>query len=270
MNAANTRSDASRARDDASRWLAKLARGLDRDDGPALREWLQAPTNRQAMVDSLAHWHGPDVAALLAELMPEESKRVRLRRGRNVLITALAVVVAIGLVVTLANAMLDGRSLWSYFDGSHLPRSVVASKRYVTRHGEKRDIALPDGSRVTLDGDTRLTIEYSLPYRDVTLEAGEARFAVAYDPDWPFNVHAGKREFQALGSHFDMHVVSPDVVDLTVTAGSVKVQFATPRRPEESQRSENLSFGEAVVGALHTARVYPGFQSIHRADLQAK
>jgi hypothetical protein len=67
-----------------------------------------------------------------------------------------------------------------------------------------------------------------------------------------------------------MHVITPEVVDLTVTAGSVKVQFATPRRPEESQRSENLSFGEAVVGALHTARVYPGFQSIHRADLQAK
>jgi transmembrane sensor len=269
VNISDTPSDASRARNDAARWLAKLARGLDRDDGPALREWLKSPTNRQAMADSLAHWHGPDVAALLAEVMPEESKRVRHRRGRNVLITALAAIVAVTFVVSLTNAMLDGRSLWSYFDGSHLPRSVVASTHYVTGAGEKRDIAMPDGSHIVLGGDTRLTVKYSLPYRDVTLEAGEARFSVAYDPDWPFNVHAGKREFTALGSHFDMRVVTPEVVDLTVTVGSVKVQFATPRRPEASQRSENLSFGEAIVGSLHTARVYPGFQSIRRIDLRA-
>jgi transmembrane sensor len=270
VNISDTPSDASRARDDAARWLAKLARGLDRDDGPALREWLKSPTNRQAMVDSLAHWHGPDVAALLAEVMPEESKRVRRRRGRNVLITSLAAIIAVTFVISFANAMLDGRPLWSYFDGSHLPRSVVASKRYVTGAGESRDIAMPDGSHITLGGNTRVTVKYSLPYRDVSLEAGEAKFSVAYDPDWPFNVHAGKRDFTAMGSHFDMRVITPEVVDLTVTAGSVKVQFATPRRPEEYQRSENLSFGEAIIDALHTARVYPGFQSIRRIDMQAR
>jgi len=261
-----TESESARARDEASRWLAKLARGLDRDDGPAIREWLQTPLHRQAMVDSLAHWHGPDVAALLSELMPEESKRVRIRRRRNVLITALAGIAAVVFVVTFANAMLDGRTLWSYFDGSHLPRSVVASKTYETAAGETRSVPLPDGSTITLEGETRLSIEYSRPYRDVTLEHGAAKFSVMYDPDWPFNIHAGKREFQSMGSRFDMRVVTPETVDLTVADGSVKVQFATPKRPAESQRTENISFGEAIVGALHTARVYPGFQSIRRLN----
>lgn len=263
------KSESARARDEASRWLAKLARGLDREDGPAIREWLKAPLHRQAMVDSLAHWHGPDVAALLGELMPEESKRIRIRRRRNIFITTAACIAAVVFVVTMANAMLDGRTLWSYFDGSHLTRSVVASKTYETAPGETRNIPLPDGSSITLDGATRLSIEYSRPYREVTLVHGAAKFSVMHDPDWPFNIHAGKREFTSMGSRFDMRVVTPETVDLSVTDGNVKVHFATPRRPEASQRSDNLSFGEAIVGALHTARVYPGFQSIRRLDAVA-
>jgi len=252
-------------REQASLWLTKLARGLEKEDGPALTEWLQAPPNRKAIVTLAASWHGPEVIALLEQLLPAETKRVRHTTRRNLAITALALMVAAGVVVTFTNALLDGRTLWSYLDGSHLPRTILADTTYVSGLDERRDVKLPDGSTLTLSPATRVTVKYSRPWREMKLDYGAARITVAHDPDWPFNVQAGKRDFQTLGGRFDMQVLTPELVELTVAAGTVKVQFATPRRPEnDAQRSENLTFGEAIVHALETARVYPGFQAIRK------
>jgi transmembrane sensor len=251
------------AREQASLWLTKLSRGLDREDGPALTEWLKTPANRKTIVHMASSWHGPEVIALLEQLLPEESKRTRRRTRRNLAITALAFAIAVGVVVVLTNALLDGRTVWSYFDGSHLPRTILPDTIYVSGIEERRNVKLPDGSTLVLSPATRVSVKYSRPWREVKLDYGAASFTVAHDPDWPFNVQAGKREFQAMGGRFDMHVLTPELVELAVSAGTVKVQFATPRRPEtDGQRNENLTYGEAIVRALETARVYPGFQSI--------
>ena len=267
MGDSGTPSGTNSARDEAGRWLTKLARGLDRDEGPRLREWLLQAVNRKAILDSVSYWHGPDVRALLTALLPEESKRAKRKRDRNYLVMALAAASAVGFVVLFTTAMLDGRTLWSYFDGSHLTRTLLPSATYVTAAGETRDVKLPDGSTITLNESTRLSVSYSRPWREVHLEYGEARFNVARDPDWLFNVQAGKRDFQLRGSRFNMRMRTPEDLELTVADGDVKVLFATPRRPEtEAQRSENLTYGEAVVQARETARVYPGFQSVHKIE----
>jgi transmembrane sensor len=262
-----TPTSANTARDEAGRWLTKLARGLDRDEGPLLREWLTQPVNRKAILDSVSYWHGPDVRALLTQLLPEESKRSKHKRNRNVLVMALSAAAAVSFVVLFTTAMLDGRTLWSYFDGSHLTRTMVAPATYTTAAGETRDVKLPDGSVITLNESTRLSVTYSRPWREVRLEYGEARFNVARDPDWLFNVQAGKRDFQLRGSRFNMRMLTAEDLELTVADGAVKVLFATPRRPEtEAQRSENLTYGEAIVQAHETAKVYPGFQSVHQIE----
>jgi transmembrane sensor len=250
-------------REAASHWLTRLSRGLDREEGAALTEWLKEPAHRKTIVLVASSWHGAEVHALLKELLPAETKRVNRKRGRNVVITAVAATAALGFVVAFANAMLDGRTLWSYFDGSHLTRRILPDTAYVSALKETRDVRLPDGSTIRLSPATRVSVNYSRPWRAVKLEYGSARFDVAHDPDWPFNVQAGKREFQAMGGRFEMRVLTPELVELDVAAGSVKVQFATPRRPEtDTERRENLTFGEAIVNARQTARVYPGFQAI--------
>lgn len=261
------RTDAGTARDEAARWLTKLARGLQPDEGAALEEWLRLPAHREAILGSLGTWHGPEVAALLRELLPEESRRPRHRTRRGLLIAALAAAGAAGIVLAGTNAMLDGRTLWSYFDGSHLPRMDIHRTTYVTGPSEKRRVELPDGTVLILNGATKLSVTYSRPWRQVQLEGGEASFKVAADPDWPFTVQAGKREFQTLSGRFDLHALTADLVELTVAQGNVKVSFATPRRPEtEEERSEPLTFGEADIGALQTARVYPGFQAVRAIE----
>jgi transmembrane sensor len=258
-------------REQASLWLTKLARGLDKEDGPALSEWLKSPAHRQTIVHMAASWHGPEVIALLQQLLPAESKRTRHRSTRGVVITVLAFAVALSLVVTLTNGLLDNRTVWSYFDGSHLPRADLAETTYVSGIEERRTVQLPDGSTLMLSPATRVSVKYSRPWREVKLDYGAATFTVAHDPDWPFNVQAGKRDFQVMGGRFAMQVLTPELVELTVNTGTVKVQFATPRRPEtDAQRSENLTYGEALVRAFETARVYPGFQSIRKTAVPMK
>jgi transmembrane sensor len=99
----------------------------------------------------------------------------------------------------------------------------------------------------------------------VNLEYGEASFVVAHDAARPFTVRAGAREFQAIGTQFNLRVLNAENVELTVTEGDVKVLYAPPRLPDTpARRRENLSFGEVTLNALDTARVEPGFQSVRK------
>ncbi|RHW18132.1 DUF4880 domain-containing protein [Sphingomonas gilva] len=72
-----------------------------------------------------------------------------------------------------------------------------------TAAGETRVIALADGSRVALNGGTRLTLDRA-DAREVTLERGEALFTVAHDDRDPFTVHAGNAEIVDLGTVFNV------------------------------------------------------------------
>ena len=51
-----------------------------------------------------------------------------------------------------------------------------------TRHGEIRTYNLSDGSKVTLDADSRVEVTMSEAERRLRLRQGKARFAVAADP----------------------------------------------------------------------------------------
>src|SRR6185437_2554077 len=63
-------SDVEKAREEASRWLGRLGRGLRDDEGMRLREWLEQPLNRTTIAESARLWHQPEVIAVLGELIP--------------------------------------------------------------------------------------------------------------------------------------------------------------------------------------------------------
>jgi transmembrane sensor len=74
---------------------------------------------------------------------------------------------------------------------------------YETRAGERRTVTLKDGSRVDLNGATRLAIHYPRGQRVATLD-GEAVFDVAKDPERPFLITAGDRRVRVVGTQFDV------------------------------------------------------------------
>jgi transmembrane sensor len=254
-------------RKEASVWLARLDRGLRAHEGASLQEWLEKPSNRQVILELARMWHGPDTIAVLSALFPKSKELAKPQRSRRgLLLISLTAVVAVTIVTTWA-LTLDGHLPSFYFQDTRSAQEGFQRGIYVTAIGERREVTLPDKSSIMMNTGTQMGVDYSLRSRDVSIRYGEASFDVVHEPDRPFTVHAGKRDFQAIGTRFNVRVLSPDNVELTVTDGMVKVLYAPPLIPESpALRRLPLTYGEETVGALETALVEPGYQSIRKLE----
>lgn len=100
---------------------------------------------------------------------------------------------------------------------------------YVTRIGERHQIALADGSVVELNSGSRLTTRVDRTHRRVTLDRGEAIFDVAKDHDHPFVVAVGDQDVTVVGTEFDV-LRDDGLISVTVDRGLVRVQSAREDR----------------------------------------
>src|SRR3569623_1080743 len=66
-----------------------------------------------------------------------------------------------------------------------IDRAPFPTREYVTAPGEKRVVQLADGSRVDMNGATRLVVDGP---RHARLDRGEALFTIVHDPARPFEV----------------------------------------------------------------------------------
>jgi len=101
----------------------------------------------------------------------------------------------------------------------------VRPGEYETAVSEQRDVLLADGSRITLNTDTALTVRYTASSRRIELERGEAIFAVKHDVARPFEVVAGQTVTRALGTEFNIDRRS-DRIKVSVIEGVVRVSAA--------------------------------------------
>jgi len=261
----NRQSVDEKTREEASVWLARLDRGLREHEGASLQQWLEKPAHRHVILDLARMWHGPDTVAVLSALFPQSRELAKPQRSqRGLLLISLTAVVAVSIVTTWA-LTLDGHLPSYYLESSDKTREGFKRGIYITGIGEQREVTLPDSSSIMMNTGTRMGVDYSLRSRDVSIQYGEASFSVVHEPDRPFTVHAGKRDFQAIGTHFNVRVLTPDNVELTVSEGMVKVLYAPPNIPDTpAMRRMQFTFGEETVGALETAVVEPGYQSIRK------
>ncbi|MBL4837086.1 MAG: FecR domain-containing protein [Kordiimonadaceae bacterium] len=97
------------------------------------------------------------------------------------------------------------------------------ANHYSTEVGELQTVMLEDGSIITLNTDTSLSVAFSDTERRILLKHGEAFFDVAKDKDRPFKVVAGKDIVQAVGTAFNVKKRA-DTTKVTVTEGVVEVK----------------------------------------------
>ena len=78
-------------------------------------------------------------------------------------------------------------------------------KSFVAANGERKNFQLPDGSIVTLNAGSKMTINdsYGISTRDIFLE-GEAFFDVKHNKQLPFIVHTSAMDIKALGTSFNV------------------------------------------------------------------
>jgi transmembrane sensor len=111
-----------------------------------------------------------------------------------------------------------------------LPTPPIA----VSAGGQKRLVALPDGSKVWLNKHS--TLEYAADFsgaaREVRL-SGEAFFEVRKDPAHPFTVLSAESRTRVLGTSFNVRAYpAEDSVEVSVVTG--KVAFASRRSHPDS------------------------------------
>jgi transmembrane sensor len=124
---------------------------------------------------------------------------------------------------------------------------------YATAVGEQRVVRLDDGTRLSLNSETRVEIDYRKSQRRVQLIRGEAYFEVAHNPARPFVVTAGGTQVTALGTTF---VVRYDTNKTAVTLVEGKVVVAPAAGDELPAVPSNI--GPAPPAARKDLVLAPG------------
>jgi transmembrane sensor len=100
-----------------------------------------------------------------------------------------------------------------------MPRLIRTEVR--TGIGEQQTRALPDGSVMAVNVDSRLQYEFD-DRRRVRMDDGEAVFYVRKDPDRPFVVSAGAYDVRAIGTAFNVRRRG-DAMEVSVSEGVVAI-----------------------------------------------
>lgn len=242
----------------AGAWCLRLAAdGLSEHERAEFDAWLTADTANARAFDAAARaWEALDRASTSPELIAMRRNALdRFRRGhttrwrrgragrRGVLaLAAFAACLAIAAV---------GIGLWMHY----------APQSYETGLGERRIVALNDGSRISLDAASRVKVRYGDGRRQLWLEQGRAKFAVARDPLRPFSVAAADKVVVATGTEFSVELLA-DRVHVILYEGGVDVLSGLPGG--KALQPVEIPDDPAVPGEPAAQVLVPGSEMVAR------
>lgn len=236
----------------AARW-SEVLRDADPDADASLRAAFESwRAGSQAHATAFRRVEAAHALARAVADAPEmlELRRETLARAANArpscapriyaysIAASLVAVAAIGLLILRPDA--PGRMVRDMQD-------AIAGNVHETGIGQRSEVKLDDGSVVTLNTDSRVSVHYEGRMRAVTLERGQALFKVAKDRSRPFVVTADGRQVTALGTEFEVHM-SERLFEVTLLEGRVTV---TRERTQPT-----------AIAVAPTAELQPGQQFV--------
>ncbi len=227
---------------DAARWFARMARApQDHPDRGRFEAWLAASPAHAAEYARYAEvWDDFDSSLRLERLtLGLEAKRARERVQRLSRRGALQAT-----VLGLATVGLGGLLGWRLWNERQSEPVLVMDRE--TQPGQLLEQPLPDGSKLTLAPDTRLSVRHYRDRREVDMNRGEAIFDVARDVDRPFVVRSGPACVTVLGTRFVVSQVGAERVRVSVLHGRVRVEQAASPRAEASATGVTLGADEVA------------------------
>ena len=249
----------------ASIWCTRLASGhLAAAEQAEFDEWISAHDAHGEIFDrAQIAWRklsaiadSPEIIAQRADAL-EALRRVNRRRWTHKIRINWQLAAALAASVVMAVFTLF---LWTNF-----PMSPDAEPEvFATNVGEQQIITLTDGSRLTLDAATKVTVLYEDDQRVLTLQKGRAKFDVAKNAKRPFSVTAGGRTTVATGTSFSVELLRRDL-QVVLFEGQVKVSRAGS---PSSRQSFTLVPGEKLVTNISPSAV-PRIEQADIAGAQA-
>jgi len=222
---------------EAATWIARL-QSADRcaATDEALRAWLYADGAHEEAFERATEIWGilPGAALVAANGAPATARPMTSRlagRWRPTPVWGLALAACLLLVV------LGGGASWWL-----MGRAIG----YSTQMGEQKVATLKDGTRIALNTDTALAIDYQADVRRVRLDRGEAMFEVAPNPHRPFIVTAGDRTVRAVGTSFIVRRTAGGVV-VTLIEGKVAIDQIGAAKSQPVDAPTLLRAGERLT-----------------------
>lgn len=185
----------------AAQWLARLDAG--RTTEQELDAWRDADPRRAAAFAEVASaWSRLDaLRSDEARPAPRINRRAWLTGGGAALAASLAA-------------------------SAYLGRDVLLRDRVRTGIGERRTLALPDGSSVELNTDTEISWRFDRQRRRLWLARGEAALTIAKDTLRPFELVTAQGMARLAAGQFNARL-RPAGLDLVVLAGRAVIETAS-------------------------------------------
>lgn len=207
------------AEDAAAEWLLRRDAGQDVERDPGFIAWRDgAPDNAVAWAHATAIWQAaerPSGKDPLFAALRRDALQARPDRRPILAAVAAVAIVAVGLAWTQLSPRLAALPAQPGPPAEAAPTFAVAG-------GAPNSFALPDGSRVTLNANSAIAIDYRADSRAVRLLRGQAYFSVVHDQRRPFTVAAQTRTITDLGTEFDVRL-GGETLTVTLAQGAVAV-----------------------------------------------
>ena len=217
-----TFSDKSAIEDQAAEWLIKLDRDepFTRDQMMALQAWLDVDPRHCDALEELTRLWEVDVL---------EQMSVPLGRPGGRWLSSLGDYLSAPHVAAIACSVLIicGITFAFLSKPTEIPSPGVTEGTFATTVGAMEHLDLADGSRIELNTDTWLEVNYTPTDREIYLMHGEAHFVVASEKHRPFVVYTDIGAVRAVGTAFRVRVLEADV-EVTVADGIVDLDLLAP------------------------------------------
>lgn len=146
---------------------------------------------------------------------------------------------------TLAVLLFVGGTAWVAEDKTPW-REWMADER--TAVGERRTIALPDGTTVALNTDSAINVRFTATERRMRLVGGEILVTTGQDSvGRPFTVETAQGELQPLGTRFAVRQ-QPDASRVDVFEGAVVIRPHREGLTHTLRAGEQASFTRTAIG----------------------
>lgn len=148
----------------------------------------------------------------------------------------------------LAASVLLAVGLWQY------PALTIAMLAdYRTATGSQTTVTLPDGSKMMLNTDTAVALDFAAGRRHIRLLRGEAFFDVVHDPAHPFTVSGHYGEIGVLGTAFSVRT-GDDEDEVVLERGRVQVLCLCDGKDRaELAPGQAVSITASAVSPVHPA-----------------
>jgi transmembrane sensor len=184
--------------------------------------------NRIAWARVERAWDGSGAMRTEARILEIRERALANRRRRKAWVRP-------AIAASMALAVLGGAFGFQHYTSvSPAAPAVADSRELSTGVGQQGTLRMADGSVITANTATVLTVAESDTRRSTALREGEAFFEVAKNPRKPFVVTAGRITVTALGTQFAVRETDGRV-DVTLAEGRVRVDMpAVDGRPAQS------------------------------------